>query len=141
MINGKMAVASDADSSAETAADGSTDLAPVEAKSTESHPIDAMENIFYKSVDRNGTEGGRREGVSQENRGDSPALPAPGQEASIPNTAPNEAKEPRFPFRSMAQLLAISRKHNLTIAQIVYENELTWYTPEEIDAKVRYVLT
>ncbi|WFD18445.1 hypothetical protein MCAP1_000648 [Malassezia caprae] len=51
-------------------------------------------------------------------------------------TATEENKQPPFPFRNMSQLLSISRKHNLTIAQIVYENELTWYTPEEIHDKI-----
>lgn len=46
-------------------------------------------------------------------------------------------QQPRYPFRDANSLLALCRKHNLTIAQIVYENERSQgYTDAEIRGKV-----
>ncbi|GKT39853.1 L-serine dehydratase [Colletotrichum spaethianum] len=47
------------------------------------------------------------------------------------------AESPRYPFRDATSLLALCRKHNLTIAQLVYENEKSHgYTDEEIYHKL-----
>ncbi|RUS29470.1 hypothetical protein BC938DRAFT_480624 [Jimgerdemannia flammicorona] len=40
-----------------------------------------------------------------------------------------------LPFRNADELLQVCRRENMTIAQVVYENELKWRTPEEIRAK------
>ena len=102
---------------------------------SENHPQDTMENVYYKSIRRNDADGERREGAMPSTPGQA-ALPPPSHSDQLSQQA---RKEPRFPFRTMSQLLSLSRKHNLTIAQIVYENELTWYTPEEIDAKIMHI--
>lgn len=133
VINGKMAVA---EKPGPRAPSDETAVTPVTDDTSESHPIDIMENVYYKNIRRRDAEGDRRDGVSS-NESVAAALPMPGADpnANAPDTT-SDAHQPKFPFRTMSQLLALSRKHNLTIAQIVYENELTWYTPEEIDAKI-----
>ena len=113
-----------------------TAVVPTDA---DTHPEDMLENVFYKSIRRDDAGGERRSGVTA--HADETDLPPKllsiggDVEAEPDRPAPGQ-KEPRFPFHNMASLLALTRKHNLTIAQIVYENELTWYTPEEIDEKI-----
>lgn len=147
VVNGLMAVAdkpgprpaacnnarSENDPDAVTNALASLNEAAITPSQKESHPVDVMENVYYKSITRDDVEGGRREGTESNMAFSQPALPSPSKMDSSEQKAP---KEPRFPFRTMSQLLALTRKHNLTIAQIVYENELTWYTPEEIEEKI-----
>ncbi len=53
---------------------------------------------------------------------------------SEPNTG---SPQPRYPFRDAASLLHLCHKHNLTIAQLVYENEKSQgYTDEDIYQKI-----
>jgi L-serine deaminase len=40
-----------------------------------------------------------------------------------------------LPFSNAEQLLQVCRRERMTIAQVVYENELQWRNPEEIKAK------
>ncbi|KAI8050403.1 serine dehydratase alpha chain-domain-containing protein [Syncephalis plumigaleata] len=40
-----------------------------------------------------------------------------------------------LPFSNAEQLLKVCRQERMTIAQVVYENELQWRSPEEIKAK------
>jgi L-serine deaminase len=48
-------------------------------------------------------------------------------------TMTGDQPQPRYPFRNAATLLALCHKHNLTIAQLVYENERSYgYTEREI---------
>ncbi|PKI83304.1 hypothetical protein MVES_002800 [Malassezia vespertilionis] len=109
--------------------------------SKKGHPVDLNENVFYKALRRSQADGDRRNGVRAESVAslDKPIglLPS-GEERVMEKDAP---KTPRFPFHNMASLLAITRKYNLTIAQVVYENELSWYTPEEIDEKMVRIWT
>lgn len=140
VLNGTMAVATTAGlqpkptpihSSTDSELERPITLSP---EVTDHHPIDVLENVFYKSIRRNDAEGERRDGASlQDAHSTVPLLSQNGQPEPL---AKEESKQPPFPFRNMSQLLSISRKHNLTIAQIVYENELTWYTPEEIHDKI-----
>ncbi|KAI8887651.1 L-serine ammonia-lyase [Backusella circina FSU 941] len=41
-----------------------------------------------------------------------------------------------LPFRNAEELLQVCKRENMTIAQVVFENELKWSTPEEIRAKL-----
>jgi L-serine dehydratase len=43
-----------------------------------------------------------------------------------------QAGEPPFPFSSAADLLELATRHELSIAELVYRNELHWRTPEEV---------
>ncbi|ORY97966.1 L-serine ammonia-lyase [Syncephalastrum racemosum] len=41
-----------------------------------------------------------------------------------------------LPFRNAEELLQVCRRENMTIAQVVFENELKWSTPDEIRNKL-----
>lgn len=95
------------------------------------HPEDLAENAFYKQIRRSDAAEGRRQGQPSEDldKGDG----AGDEKGAGTNIAPNVP----FPFHNAASLLKIAKEHNLTIAQIVYQNERTWYSHEEIQQKVR----
>lgn len=153
VVNGKMAVADepgprpmrtddatteDASEPSATALDAPkpTEVVP---SGSDKHPEDMLENVFYKSLRRNDAGGERRSGVNMyasEKDLMPNMIPIAGGTQAEPDAPSQGSNDPRFPFHNMASLLALTRKHNLTIAQIVYENELTWYTPEEIDEKL-----
>ncbi|TIB95585.1 L-serine ammonia-lyase [Wallemia mellicola] len=82
------------------------------------------ENVFYKSIKKDAVDPARRNVhlVEEENTSDVV-----------------KHKDVPYPFHSGEELLSLCKKHNLTIAQIVYNNELTWYTPEEIDSRLRNI--
>ena len=113
------------------AGDAASALAPPE-KDQHSHPVDLTENAFYKEIRREEATAERKHGQGQDASSNVPLLldKDDGQAK-----APQEKHIP-FPFRNAANLLSLSKRHNLTIAQIVYENELTWYTPAQIREKV-----
>lgn len=116
------------------------------------HPKDLAENLFYKEIRRSDAAGDRRSGAEIRPKEET-QLPDPGQ-ISAGNAgglvtatehqpvAEAEAEEggaaqPRYPFRDATSLLALCHKHNLTIAQLVYDNEKSHgYTDEEIYSKV-----
>ncbi|TFY72303.1 hypothetical protein EVG20_g708 [Dentipellis fragilis] len=70
------------------------------------------ENLFYKGVDKSSVHGARLH--------QSHSLAEPGEERTMDE--PNDVHPP-YPFTSGDSLLGLTRKHNLTIAQIVYDNE------------------
>jgi L-serine deaminase len=101
------------------------------------HPSDMVENLYYKEIRREDAAGDRRNGAEirsfNGNEGRPPVL-----EPSTPRLAnlsekmgvttgdredPEKQPSPRYPFRDAASLLSLCHRHNLTIAQIVYENE------------------
>lgn len=126
------------------------DMTGAPAPST--HPKDLAENLFYKEIRRSDAAGDRRNGAEVRPReeaeliepgqlpaGDALGLPAAPGPNNIANTADDEpgAAQPRYPFRDANSLLVLCHKHNLTIAQLVYENEKSHgYTDEEIYEKV-----
>ncbi|KAI0080159.1 L-serine ammonia-lyase [Panus rudis PR-1116 ss-1] len=69
------------------------------------------ENLFYKGVNKNLVHGARLH-QSQHVDPHSTSPPPPADPASPP-----------YPFSSGDSLLALTKKHNMTIAQIVYDNE------------------
>lgn len=111
-------------------------------------PADLAENMFYKEIRRADAAGDRRTGqeikppeaveetsalVDTRSTGPSvgsvPIDPTPNSDAGT--------QTPRYPFRDGQSLLALCNKHNLTIAQLVYENEKSHgYTDEEIHDKL-----
>ncbi|WFD36829.1 hypothetical protein MCUN1_003719 [Malassezia cuniculi] len=143
VVNGAMATANTSGPTAprELLQDGENPVAPIVEPSPPevsptvmddiptSHPVDTLENVYYKSVRRQDAPEARREGKSTMEDASVPLL----GDSSEPKPA---GDEPPYPFHNMDSLLAITRKHNLTIAQVVYENELTWATPEEVNAKI-----
>ncbi|KAI1811487.1 L-serine ammonia-lyase [Poronia punctata] len=110
-------------------------------------PADLAENMFYKEIRRSDAAEGRRTGseIKPLDSADEPkalvdaktSAPPSGSVDPIPINDEPGAKKPRFPFRDGKSLLALCNKHNLTIAQLVYENEKSHgYTDEEIHEKV-----
>ncbi|MGB5347208.1 MAG: L-serine ammonia-lyase [Woeseia sp.] len=46
--------------------------------------------------------------------------------------ASNQQGEPPYPFTDCAGLLALAKQHKLTLAELVYQNELSWRSAAEI---------
>ncbi|KAE8212726.1 hypothetical protein CF327_g3653 [Tilletia walkeri] len=146
VLNGSLSTAS-----ADTKASGTTDaLTSADSKISDlpsAHPADLAENLFYKEIRRSDGHGDRRSGPEPHpvSAGGVSAISAPptSTDAPGPSAAPSDEpaqktkdSTPPYPFHDAASLLALTRKHNLTIAQIVYENERHWYTDEEIQSKL-----
>ncbi|KAM5532897.1 hypothetical protein V8D89_013449 [Ganoderma adspersum] len=83
------------------------------------------ENLFYKGVDKSVVHGAR---LHQPSHTDSD---------SVEETQAADCNQPPYPFVSGDSLLTLTKKHNMTIAQIVYDNELHFgYSHEEIHEKL-----
>ncbi|KAI5894971.1 L-serine ammonia-lyase [Schizophyllum commune H4-8] len=105
------------------------------------------ENLFYKAINKKDAAGAR---IHQQHHSVSDpvtdAVPPPSATGSPPPPPPvtvegTDTKEEEqtipYPFDSGASLLALTRKHNMTIAQIVYDNEKSFgYTDDEIHEKI-----
>ncbi|KAI0272658.1 serine dehydratase alpha chain-domain-containing protein [Gloeopeniophorella convolvens] len=85
------------------------------------------ENLFYKGVDKSIVHGAR---LHQHVHADGSAG-VEGQQSSV------DDELPPYPFKSGDSLLNLTRVHNMTIAQIVYDNERSFgYTDEDIHNKL-----
>ena len=115
------------------------------------HPVDLAENLYYKEIRRADAAADRRTGgeVRQTITNSEELGPIQGDTnnttalTAIPNSGvadietSEEQRQPRYPFRDATSLLLLCHKHNLTIAQLVYENEKSHgYTDEEIMQKL-----
>ncbi|RYP89192.1 hypothetical protein DL769_000162 [Monosporascus sp. CRB-8-3] len=118
------------------------------------HPADLAENLFYKEIRRSDAAGDRKTGSEIKRLGDAtdepaalPATDSDGPKALSPVTSAtpdtktveteSSTRQPRYPFRDGKSLLALCHKHNLTIAQLVYENEKSHgYTDDQICEKL-----
>jgi L-serine deaminase len=112
------------------------------------HPADLAENMYYKEIRRSDAAGDRRTGtevkaLDEANEGpsallgDSPEPTAVSSDVKSETKSTSSSPHPRYPFRDAASLLSLCRKHNLTIAQLVYENEKSLgYTDEDIYRKI-----
>jgi L-serine deaminase len=112
------------------------------------HPVDLAENMYYKEINRSEADGDRKTGV-QAIPGDSGAY-AIAEGAGVgtdvtansnqTDTPPSTAKDPRrptYPFHNAQSLLKLCHEHNLTIAQLVYQNEKSLgLTDDEIYQKL-----
>ncbi|TFY55559.1 hypothetical protein EVJ58_g8171 [Rhodofomes roseus] len=84
------------------------------------------ENLFYKGVDKSAVHDAR---LHQTHSLSEPNEEVPQQE--------RDPSSPPYPFHSGESLLTLTHKHNMTIAQIVYDNEMHFgYTHEEVHDKV-----
>ncbi|SCV74362.1 BQ2448_6794 [Microbotryum intermedium] len=93
------------------------------------------ENLYYRAFKKDSASLARREQThGLENNSNNKALPAPGQESSAEQDGPRQTgqRQPLFLFRNGAELLAMTKRHNLTIAQLVWENERSSMTSDEI---------
>ncbi|KAH9072176.1 serine dehydratase alpha chain-domain-containing protein [Lactarius deliciosus] len=79
------------------------------------------ENLFYKGIDKRSVHGARLHQHVHSN-GSSVA----GQ------MLPADKEQPPYPFKSGDNLLNLTRVHNMTIAQIVYDNERSFGYDDEV---------
>ncbi|UZP39069.1 hypothetical protein NXS19_006885 [Fusarium pseudograminearum] len=112
------------------------------------HPADLAENLYYKEIRRSDAAGDRRTGsevkaLDEANSGPTALLGESTEPTGLSTDVKSETKStsssphPRYAFRDAASLLSLCRKHNLTIAQLVYENEKSLgYTDEDIYRKI-----
>ncbi|KAI1121366.1 L-serine ammonia-lyase [Nemania abortiva] len=148
VVNGALSKASNSPPSGQTAEIGQSESTELQVDNS-GGPVDLAENMFYKEIRREDAAGDRRTGSEikpLESTDESAALvdaqstrPPVGSSAvdPTPSTAETGAQTPRYPFRDGQSLLALCNKYNLTIAQLVYENEKSHgYTDEEIHEKL-----
>ncbi|KIX93405.1 uncharacterized protein Z520_10824 [Fonsecaea multimorphosa CBS 102226] len=113
------------------------------------HPADLSENMFYKEIRRADAAGDRKTGpeVKLLNNGagvseiggpeDTGNALSPASTGGPRDIEPEDdgttttSRQPRYPFRNAASLLQLCHKHNLTIAQLVFENEKSHGNSEE----------
>ncbi|KAF7563535.1 hypothetical protein G7046_g574 [Stylonectria norvegica] len=157
VVNGSLSIAP-APSSDPKAELGSSDLpsdqygvSPAEPAAKAAHPADLAENMFYKEIRRSDAAGDRKTGVEVKNL-DGPVdasstllgdateqTPGALTQTDVESGSKKDSSStgPPYPFRDATSLLALCRKHNLTIAQLVYENEKSYgYTDVDIYQKL-----
>ncbi|TFK39348.1 serine dehydratase alpha chain-domain-containing protein [Crucibulum laeve] len=94
------------------------------------------ENLFYKGVDKKTVHGAR---LHQTHSLSEPELLTGGSSGDTDGavTVQEDSGHPPYPFESGNSLLALTKKHNMTIAQIVHDNEKYFgYTDEDIHEKL-----
>ncbi len=153
---GPIIVSDGSTAGAETAELAALAPATKERLDAQAHPVDVLENVFYKSIRREDATAERRHG-QEENAGSSNGdLPLISRDAAEADTDKAKAGKNAaaagedgggaapglipYPFHNAASLLALSKRHNLTIAQIVYQNELSFNSPAKIREKVSRTL-
>ncbi|KAI8626033.1 L-serine ammonia-lyase [Xylariaceae sp. FL1651] len=150
VVNGALSTASNSPSIRQINEAGQSESNDLQVEASGGHPADLAENMFYKEIRRADAAGDRRTGPeikpleSADNETnalvDSNSVRPPvgsAAEGPVPTTTEASAQTPRYPFRDAQSLLALCNKHNLTIAQLVYENEKSHgYTDEEIHEKL-----
>ncbi|OTA68581.1 hypothetical protein K449DRAFT_408107 [Hypoxylon sp. EC38] len=152
VVNGSLSTAATTAVASQAADRASADTKEVQAEGGSGHPADLAENLFYKEIRRADAAGDRRTGSEIKPLDEAPAedptalvetgsvaRPPVVSSASETEAAGTEttSQQPRYPFRDARSLLALCNKHNLTIAQLVYENEKSHgYTDEDIYKKV-----
>lgn len=112
------------------------------------HPADLAENMYYKEINRSEADGDRKTGVQAISADsgtlaldgdagvDSSLTTKPNRTDDPPNT-PKDPGRPAYPFHNAQSLLNLCYEHNLTIAQLVYQNEKSLgYTDDEIYQKI-----
>ena len=86
------------------------------------------ENLFYRAIDKGSAGPARR----QQNQPSIDALPSPSDDGYKDEAATQKTTEPPHRFRNARELVQLSKRHNLTIAQIVWENELSYMSAQEV---------
>ncbi|RYP74749.1 hypothetical protein DL771_002813 [Monosporascus sp. 5C6A] len=154
VVNGAMSIASSAAPAGQAVEDVPSAGNETHGEGSRRHPADLAENLFYKEIRRSDAAGDRKTGSEIKRLGDTtdepaalPATDLDGPKALSPVTSATpdtktvesegSTRQPRYPFRDGKSLLALCHKHNLTIAQLVYENEKSHgYTDDEICEKL-----
>ncbi|CEH13061.1 L-SERINE DEHYDRATASE 1-RELATED [Ceraceosorus bombacis] len=135
-------------------------FSPVPSAAPASHPVDLAENLFYKGIDRRKAEAARRLGAEAHREGSSDSqesslkLPTSAESVARVEEEDRSVSEPLkdagskangtptvpYVFWDAASLLALTRKHNMTIAQIVWENEVSLgYSPDQLREKLLHI--
>ncbi|KAK1925700.1 serine dehydratase alpha chain-domain-containing protein [Papiliotrema laurentii] len=89
------------------------------------------ENLYYRDIDPSNAEPSRRDQHTHPS-------PAPVSAIAGPESTVEELPEPKpsgtppYLFSTASSLIEYCRSHNLTIAQVVWENELAFRTEDEI---------
>lgn len=139
VVNGKMSTASaqnpsDSFSPPQDATDGDQLVKTSVEAVPEHHPIDLSENLFYKEIKRSDAAEERRSGSDYDSRSRD-ALGGQPQQALLSDVKSkglhveqakpitSESGHAPYRFRNATELLALCKKHNLTIAQLMFENE------------------
>ncbi|KAI1375414.1 serine dehydratase alpha chain-domain-containing protein [Hypoxylon crocopeplum] len=149
VINGALSTAATAAAESQAAERASTDAKELQVEAGGGHPADLAENVFYKEIRRADAAGDRRTGSEIKHHDANPddgsmTLLETGIGTKSPVASDTEAastdtasQQPRYAFRDARSLLALCKQHNLTIAQLVYENEKSHgYSDEDIFKKV-----
>lgn len=89
------------------------------------------ENLYYRAVNKDEASHARRD--QTHGLEEFAALPSPGEADNV-DDAPlkPDIKPPPFLFRDAQGLLRLTKQENMTIAQLVWENELSFMTSDEI---------
>lgn len=150
VVNGALSIAPASSSKIQTELEASNP----QTEALGAHPVDLAENMYYKEIRRSDAAGDRKTGAEVKHlaEGTDEPVPLPVDQKEQEDLATSTADEgdvdgqadrgkptyqPDYAFRDAASLLSLCRKHNLTIAQLVYENEKALgYTDEEIYQKI-----
>ena len=101
------------------------------------------ENVYYKQTDRAAADPARRGNDTQEGQPVTLPLGTAVEKAEDSSAAAKAAdakwSEPPMPFASGDQLLALCESHDLTVAQIVWENERHYLSDKEIKSKLLHL--
>ncbi|KAI2630580.1 serine dehydratase alpha chain-domain-containing protein [Xylaria nigripes] len=125
VVNGTLSKASSQPPTNQTTQTGTSATSKLDLENSGGSPVDLAENMFYKEIQREKAAGDRKTG---------PKIMPVGEEEEVVAQAPHY---PRYAFHDGQSLLALCNKHNLTIAQLVYENEKSMgYSDEEIHEKL-----
>lgn len=147
VVNGAMSTAATSVSSAQSGEGALSTASDSEASGR--HPADLAENMYYKEIRRSDAAGDRKTGAEIKSTespdgsmgllgGEGSGLVTSSGSVDVVESASSEEQQgPRYPFRDASSLLSLCHKHNLTIAQLVYENEKSHgYTDDEIQDKI-----
>lgn len=93
------------------------------------------ENLYYRAVNKDAASQARREQTHGVDSSDAPSLPAPSSStAEDPSSPPpgDSLPQPPYLFTNAQGLLNMTRQQNLTIAQLVWQNERSYMSSEQI---------
>ncbi|GAP87490.1 putative L-serine dehydratase [Rosellinia necatrix] len=149
VVNGALSKAPESSPAGQAPEIGHPEPTELQVENTATGPADLAENMFYKEIRREDAAGDRRTGVeikplelAEESTAlvDAVSVHPRVSSADVDPIASKEEtndRKPRYAFRDGQSLLALCNKYNLTIAQLVYENEKSHgYTDDEIHEKV-----
>jgi L-serine deaminase len=132
VVNGKMSTAPSASSDSSQASAISRD-ATAESTDVERHPADLTENLFYKEIKRSdasidrrsgsGDDSASREGAEATHTATLAKTESQNLDLDHPASSNSRPRHAPYLFSTANELLSLCRQHNLTIAQLMFENE------------------